>query len=293
MTNFGEVITAMVTPFTDELEVDYKEAAKLATYLSNHGSDGILVLGTTGEVPTLNEAEKLKLVEEVIEAVGEDTAVIVGSGCYSTADSIEFTKEVAKLGADGVMLVTPYYNKPPQSGLYQHFSQVAEATELPVILYNVPSRTGRNIKPETVAKLAEIDNIVAVKEASGDVEQAAAINRLTADDFVIYSGDDSLTLPILSVGGSGVISVASHLVGEQIKELVTSYKAGQVTKAANLNAQLGELFDQLFMTTNPIPVKKAVNLIGFEVGDLRPPLIDLTAQQEEELVATLEDYDLL
>ncbi|ADL13081.1 4-hydroxy-tetrahydrodipicolinate synthase [Acetohalobium arabaticum] len=293
MTDLGEVITAMVTPFTDDLEVNYEAAARLANYLADNGSDGILLFGTTGEVPTLNKEEKIKLVEVVKEEVGDKVNIIVGTGSYSTQASIEMTKTATDLGVDGVMLVTPYYNKPPQDGLDKHFKQVAEVTDLPVILYNVPSRTSKNIEAETVARLAEVENIVAVKEASGDLEQVATVNRLTDDDFLIYSGDDGLTLPILSVGGTGVVSVAAHLVGNRIKEMIHCYKSGQVQKAAQLNAELGDVFAKIFITTNPIPVKKAVNLIGYEAGPVRPPLVDANQQQTEALKSLLQNHNLL
>ncbi|GAB6098829.1 4-hydroxy-tetrahydrodipicolinate synthase [Halanaerocella petrolearia] len=291
--SFGEVLTAMVTPFNDDLEVDYQQAAKLARYLVENGSDGLLVLGTTGEVPTLSHEEKVKLLKTVINEVGEETTIVAGTGSYSTAKSIDFTKEAEELGVDGAMLVTPYYNKPPQAGLKKHFKSIAEATDLPVILYNVPSRTGRNIEPTTIAKLSEIDNVVAVKEASGSVEQAAKINALTEDDFMIYSGDDGLTLPILSVGGTGVISVASHVVGDEIKEMITAYKEGNLDLATQKNAYLNELFDAMFMTTNPIPVKKALNLVGPTAGGLRPPLIELSTEMEDDLKRVLTTYNLL
>ncbi|GAB6137590.1 4-hydroxy-tetrahydrodipicolinate synthase [Halanaerobaculum tunisiense] len=290
---FGEVLTAMVTPFDDNLEVDYEQAAKLARYLINNGSDGLLVLGTTGEVPVLSQEEKLKLLEVIVAEVGEETTIVAGTGSYATYKSIEFTTQAEETGVDGVMLVTPYYNKPPQAGLENHFKQVASATELPIILYNVPSRTGRNLEPSTIAKLSKVDNIVAVKEASGSVEQATKINALTDDKFMIYSGDDSLTLPILSVGGTGVISVASHLVGEEIKEMITAYKAGEIDLAAAKNKELADLFAGLFMTTNPIPVKKALNLVGPTVGGLRAPLVELPTQQESELKQILTSYDLV
>ena len=293
MAQFGEVLTAMVTPFTADLEVNYEAAADLANYLVENGSDGVLVLGTTGEVPTLSKEEKLNLVETVIEAVGEKAKILVGSGSYSTQASIEMTQKVSQLEIDGVMLVAPYYNKPPQAGLYEHFKQIAQSTELPVMLYNVPGRTSKNIEAQTIAKLAEIDNIVAVKEASGDVQQAAEINQLTAADFDIYSGDDGMTLPILSIGGKGIVSVAAHLVGNQIKEMIGLYKAGQVEAAAQLNADLFPIFKKIFITTNPIPVKKALNLLGKEVGPLRPPLVEATQGQEETLKSLLADYDLL
>jgi 4-hydroxy-tetrahydrodipicolinate synthase len=290
---FGEMLTAMVTPFTEDLEVDYEQAGRLARRLINNGSDGLVVLGTTGEVPTLTEEEKLKLLEVVIEEVGEETTIIAGTGCYSTQSSIELTKKAEAVGVDGVMLVTPYYNKPPQVGLYNHFKLVAEETDLPILLYNVPSRTGRNLAPATIERLAEIDNIKAVKEASGDAGQVARINALTNDDFKIYSGDDGMTLAILGVGGTGVVSVAAHLVGDDIKEMIRLYKAGEVEAAARKNAYLNKLFETIFITTNPIPVKKSLNLTGFDVGGLRPPLVELPEELTSELEQVLAEYDLL
>jgi len=218
--HFGEVMTAMVTPFTNNLEVDFERVRELATYLVENGSDSVLVMGTTGEVPTLKKDEKLKLLEVVVDEVGDRANVVAGTGSYSTSASIELTKEVEKIGLDGVMLVVPYYNKPPQNNLYNHFKMIAGETNLPVMIYNVPGRTSRNIEAETVSQLAEIDNIIALKEASGDIGQVAKVCRLTDDDFYIYSGDDNLTLPILSVGGQGVVSVASHLVGKDIKKMI-------------------------------------------------------------------------
>ncbi len=290
---FGEVITAMVTPFTEDMGVDHQRTRRLAKYLVANGSDGILVLGTTGEVPTLTTEEKEKLLKTVIDAVGDEAVVIAGTGSYSTEASINFTKKAEELGVDGVMLVTPYYNKPPQAGLYNHFKSIAQETNLPVILYNVPGRTSRNIEPETIAQLAQIDNIVAVKEASGNLDQAIKIRSLTDDSFKIYSGDDSLTLPILSIGGSGVISVASHLVGNDIKEMITDFKAGRVKKAAEMNSKLNKLFNAIFITTNPIPVKAALNLQKRVVGGLRPPLCKLNSDLEAELEEVLKEYDLI
>ncbi|MCK8826245.1 4-hydroxy-tetrahydrodipicolinate synthase [Natroniella acetigena] len=290
---FGEVLTAMITPFSDDLTVDYEGAVELAEYLINNGSDGLVVLGTTGEVPTLKVEEKIELLEVIINAVGDQTTIIAGTGSYSTQDSIELTKKAEQIGVDGVMLVTPYYNKPPQDGLYEHFKSIAAVTSLPVMLYNVPGRTGRNIEPETVAKLSEIDNIVAIKEASGDVDQAIMIRRMTADDFEIYSGEDILTLPLLSIGGSGVVSVAAHLVGDQIKEMVTAFKAGKIEEAAQKNEELNKLFKTMFTTTNPIPVKTALALIGQPAGRLRPPLNELSNQLEVELKEVLTEYNLI
>ncbi|PRX33594.1 dihydrodipicolinate synthase [Orenia metallireducens] len=291
--SFGEVLTAMVTPFNEDLTINYEKAIDLANYLVDNGSDGLVVLGTTGEVPTLSGEEKIKLLEVIVESVGNKAQIIAGTGSYSTQASIDFTKKAEEIGVDGVMLVTPYYNKPPQEGLYKHFKMVAGETDLPVMLYNVPGRTSRNIEPETIAKLAEIDNIVAVKEASGNLDQAIKIRSLTDDSFKIYSGDDSLTLPILSIGGEGVVSVASHLVGNELKAMIADFKAGKIKEAAQQNARLNKLFSTMFISTNPIPVKVALNLVGKEVGGLRPPLVGLNDDLEKRLKSVLAEYNLL
>ena len=291
--NFGEVLTAMVTPFNEDKTINYEEAKRLAQHLVDNGSDGLVILGTTGEVPTLDIKEKEKLLKVVQDKVGGQAKIIAGTGCNSTAKSIEITKKAEQIGVDGAMLVTPYYNKPPQRALDNHFRMVAQETSLPIMLYNVPSRTGRNLAPKTVAKLAEVDNIVAVKEASGEVSQAAKINTLTDKSFSIYSGEDCLTLPILSVGGTGVVSVASHLVGEEIKEMVQAYKKGNVKLAEKKNNQLSEVFNAMFISTNPIPVKAALNLTGYEVGPVRPPLLDLEDKLKAELKEILQKKSLL
>ncbi len=291
--SFGEVLTAMVTPFNEQQEVEYKQAAKLAQKLVDNGSDGLVVLGTTGEVPTLSEEEKLKLLETVVEQVGDEATIIAGSGCYSTAESIKFSQQAAKTGVDALMLVGPYYNKPPQYALYNHFKEIANSVELPIVVYNVPSRTGKNIEPETVVKLAEIENIKAVKEASGDICQITKLSRLTDDQFKIYSGDDSLTLPAIAVGADGVISVASHLVGKQMKRMIQHHQQGNVKQAREINQELGELFNILFIKTNPIPIKKALNLIGLEVGKLRAPLYELPDELTAQLKEVLTNYELI
>ncbi|WP_018250185.1 4-hydroxy-tetrahydrodipicolinate synthase [Orenia marismortui] len=288
--SFGEVLTAMVTPFKEDLTVDYDQALKLAEYLVSNGSDGLVILGTTGEVPTLTIEEKERLLKLIVETIGDKATIIAGTGSYSTQKSIEFSKKAEEIGVDGVMLVTPYYNKPPQAGLYNHFKLIAKEIDLPVMLYNVPGRTSRNIEAETIAKLAEIENIVAVKEASGDIDQAIKIRSLTDDSFKIYSGDDSLTLPILSIGGEGVISVASHLVGNQIKTMIGDFKAGKLQSAAKTNAKLNQLFNTMFITTNPIPIKASLNLLGKNVGGLRPPLVNLDSKLEAKLKDTLDSY---
>lgn len=293
MNDFGRVLTAMITPFDSNLEVNYQEVERLADHLVNYGSDGLVVAGTTGESPTLTKEEKIRLFKTVGQAVKGKAKVIAGTGTNSTSDTIELSKAAEKAGVDGLMLVVPYYNKPPQEALYQHFAAVAEATTLPIILYNVPSRTSRNLEAETVARLAEIENIVAIKEASGDMDQVTAIRRNTNPDFIIYSGDDSLTLPILSLGGSGVISVASHIVGEKIQQMVKAFLDGKVEEATRIHLQLFPIFKALFMSTNPIPVKAAVRLIGFQVGGLRPPLLQLGAAEEQKLQKVLQESGII
>lgn len=293
MINFGDVLTAMVTPYDNNLKPDLKKARKLALHLVKNGSDGLVVLGTTGEVPTLKLEEKIELLKTVLDEVGNKAVVIAGTGSYSTEDSIFMTQKAEELGVDGIMLVTPYYNKPTQSGLYNHFTTIARSTSLPIILYNVPGRTSTNIEPDTVLKLAGIDNIIGIKEASGNLDQVSTLSRILPEDFSIYSGDDILTLPILAVGGKGVISVASHLVGTEIKEMIQYFKNNELKKAIKMNKYLGPIFKIMFMTTNPIPVKTALNLVGIDVGSLRPPLYEMDAKEKNRLKNVLSEYDLL
>ncbi|MBI2246429.1 MAG: 4-hydroxy-tetrahydrodipicolinate synthase, partial [Armatimonadetes bacterium] len=283
MIEFGRVLTAMATPFDDSGAVNYTQATALAKHLIDNGSDGIVVAGTTGESPTLSDDEKIRLVRTVKEAVGGRAGVVAGTGTYDTKHSIHLTKEAQRAGADGILLVNPYYNRPSQDGLYAHFRAVAESTPLPCMLYNIPGRTGVNCLPETIAKLSEIPNITAVKEASGNLDQSSEIRSRTKDDFRIYSGDDSLTLPILSVGGSGVVSVASHLVGREIQEMVRSYERGDARKALQIHIRLFPLFKVLFITTNPVPLKAALNASGFKVGKPRLPLVEATPKEKEQI----------
>lgn len=283
MKNFGQVLTAMVTPFNADYSVNYSEVANLAKYLVNNGSDGLVVAGSTGEAATLATDEKLKLFKVVLEAVGDKATVIAGTGSNDTRASIELTKEAEKIGVHGAMLVGPYYNKPPQEGYYQHFKAIADSTTLPLIVYNVPGRTASNMLPTTIARLAEIENIVAVKEASGSLDQVSEIIRTTPNDFWVYSGDDGLTLPILSVGGCGVISVAAHVVGNRMQEMITAFLAGDLNKAQALHLELMPFFKVIFVTTNPIPIKKAVNILGINAGPVRLPLVSPTASEEEQL----------
>jgi 4-hydroxy-tetrahydrodipicolinate synthase len=273
--NFGRVITAMVTPFDKEGNVHYAEAERLAAYLVANGSDGIVVCGTTGESPTLSWDEEYQLFQVVLSAAAGKAKVIAGTGSNSTSEAIEATQKAAKLGVDGSLQVVPYYNKPPQTGLYQHFEAIAAACDLPMMLYNIPGRTGQQLEPETVAKLAKLDEIVAIKEASGNLDIVSQIRSLTPPDFAIYSGDDSLTLPTLAVGGVGVVSVASHLVGNQIQAMIRAFEAGQNQAATKLHLELLPLFKGLFFAPNPMPIKAALKLQGWEVGGLRLPMCEL------------------
>ncbi len=296
MTNepFGKVITAMVTPFAKDGSVNYAIAEKLAVHLVENGSDGLVICGTTGESPTLSWSEEYELFKTVKQAVGDQAKIIAGTGSNSTSESIAATKEAAKLNLDGSLQVVPYYNKPPQEGLYQHFKAIAEACpELPMMLYNVPGRTSRNLEAETVAKLAEISNIVAIKEASGNLEQACKISCLTPESFAIYSGEDALTLPLLTVGSVGVVSVASHLVGNQMQKMIQAFVKGDNQAAKAIQIELFPLFQALFATTNPIPVKAALNLQGWNVGGLRPPLCGLQSELLAKLQTILEKLNLL
>lgn len=288
---FGSLLTAMVTPFNDKLEVNYEEAAALAAYIVENGSDGIVVAGTTGESPTLSFSEKVELFRIIIDAVKGKGAVIAGTGSYSTAASIKLTCEAEKLGVDGIMLVTPYYNKPPQDSLYFHFKEVAASTSLPVMLYNVPGRTGVNMNSETTLRLAQIDNIVVVKEASGIIEQITDICRKAPPGFALYSGDDVMTLPALSVGGAGVVSVASQIAGNLIKRMIDAYFNGNPSEACSLHHKLFPLFKGLFASTSPIPVKEALNMRGHNVGKPRPPLLPLGKEQKLKLEQVLQEYE--
>lgn len=294
MTRFGRIVTAMVTPFKGVGDVDYEVAAQLASHLANHGSDGLVVCGTTGESPTLTWDEEYQLFQVIKLAVAGRAKVLAGTGSNSTHEAIEATRKAAALGLDGALLVVPYYNKPPQEGLYEHFKAIATAVpDLPIMLYNVPGRTGQNLQPETIARLADFPNIVAIKEASGSLDQASQIRRLTALDFEIYCGDDSLTLPVLAVGGTGVVSVASHLVGDQMQKMVQHFFEGRPQDAASIHLQLLPLFKALFLTANPIPVKAALRLQGWAVGNTRLPLPDVPADVERELKQVLTDLSLL
>lgn len=291
--DFGRLLTAMVTPFLDNGEVDYAEVKRLAVHLIENGNDSILVCGTTAETPTLTHEEKVNIVKTVKEAVGERAKIVVGTGTNCTRTTIEATKEMEALGADGILVVEPYYNKPSQEGMYQHFKAVAEATSLPIILYNIPGRCGVNMAPELIARLAQIPNIVAVKEAGGSVEQVSKIRTLVPDDFVIYSGDDSLTLPMMSVGAYGVISVAAHVAGKEIRAMIDAYVAGNVVEAAQWHKKLYPIFKSLFITANPVPVKYALSQVGFGNGKVRLPLVEANDSEKAIVFQTMKDLHLV
>lgn len=290
---FGQLLTAMVTPYNEELEINYAKAGEVAKHLANSGSDGIVVAGTTGESPVLTAEEKLQLLDTVKKAVGNKVQVWVGTGSYNTKETLELSKKAEEYNPDGIMLVTPYYNKPSQEGLYQHFKTIAEGLSTPVMLYNVPGRTSCNLLPETINRLVEIDNIVAIKEASGNMDQVSLLKTLINDKAVIYSGDDSLTLPIMSLGGIGVVSIASHIIGQEIKDMIKSFSAGDTKKAAEIHSKLFPIFKGLFITTNPVPVKEALNLLGMEVGGFRLPLTNASVLEIEFIKKLLINNNLL
>jgi 4-hydroxy-tetrahydrodipicolinate synthase len=289
---FGRLLTAMVTPFTPEGQVDYEMAARLANHLVEQGSEGLVVCGTTGESPTLTWDEEYQLFQVVLESVGSRAAVLAGTGSNSTREAIVATAKAAKLGLHGSLQVCPYYNKPPQEGLYRHFSAIAQNVDLPLLLYNIPGRTGVNLLPETVARLAEIPSIIGIKEAAGSIEQVCAIRELTDSDFLIYSGDDALTLPFLSVGAHGVISVAAHLVGPQMQQMIKAFTTGDIHQAQAFHQKLLPLFRALFLTTNPIPVKCALELMGWSVGQPRLPLVQAPDSVREQLNNVLKTLSL-
>lgn len=285
----GEVITAMVTPMGKVGVIDYDKVELLADYLVKSGSDAILVAGTTGESPTLTNEEEIELVSSVKRAAKNRVKIILGAGSNSTASAVEYSKFAQKEEVDAILSVVPYYNKPNQKGLIEHFSAVAESTDLPVIMYNIPSRTGINMLPETAAYLAEkYDNIVALKQSFGDMDKVTELKTLCPKDFAIYSGDDSLTLPMLSLGAQGVISVASHLFGTELKSMIRNFKTGQFLAAKNMHQTLYPVFKKLFMAPNPIPVKAALAHEGLIEEYVRKPLTVLDESEKEELYKVLD-----
>lgn len=287
----GEVITAMVTPFNSAREIDYNKAEQLAGYLVDNGSDAVLVAGTTGEGPTLTHEEELELLSSVRRAVAGRAKVIMNAGSNCTATACRTSKLAEKEDVDALLSVVPYYNKPSQEGMIAHFSAIAESTSLPIIIYNIPSRTGVNIQPATIAKLAnKYENIVAVKQSCSDMDAVTEIKLLAPEDFSVYSGDDSLTLPMLSLGARGVISVASHLFGNDVKSMIRNYKTGQFIAAMNMHKKLYPIMKKLFMAPNPVPVKAALAHRGLCEDYVRRPLVELSDEQKAELFSVLDKF---
>ena len=292
MANLGRLLTAMVTPFNDKGGVDYKQAKKLALALLDSGSDGLVISGSTGESPTLSREEKLRLFAEVKAAVGDRGVVVAGTGNYNTKESIGLTKEAERIGVDAALLVVPYYNKPTQQGLKEHFQAIAKSTSLPCILYNVPSRTITSLSTETVIELSRVDNIVGLKEANGDFVHMAKILDAVKKDFLLYSGNDSDTFPMLSIGGYGVICVTSHLVGIQMADMISKAVSGKAAKAAAIHRNLLPLMNVLFVVANPIPIKYALNCVGFNVGKPRLPLTPPDEKSAAAIETVLKRYKI-
>jgi 4-hydroxy-tetrahydrodipicolinate synthase len=285
--NFGQVLTAMVTPFDQNGEIDFNATRTLVDYLIENGTDGIVVAGTTGESPTLTTEEKVALFKVVVDAVNGRVPVIAGTGSNNTRASISLTKQAEEAGVDGIMLVVPYYNKPSQEGLYQHFKAIAETTPLPIMLYNIPGRCVVNLSVATLIRLAQLPNIVAVKEASGNLDAMAETISQAPSDFTLYSGDDGLALPVLAIGGAGVVSVASHIIGNELQAMINLFKKGQVKEAASAHRRLLPIMKGLFAAPNPAPVKAALNMNGINVGGLRLPLLPLSDEEQSTLQALL------
>ena len=292
---FGRLLTAMVTPFNADGSVNYEKAADLAEWLINNGSDGLVVAGSTGEAATMSAEEKLELFRVVVNRINKRVPVIAGTGSNNTADSVKMTKMAEAMGVDGALIVGPYYNKPTQEGFYQHFAAVAQSTGLPIIVYNVPGRTASNISPAIVARLAaDFENIVAIKEAAGNVAQVAELYSVLPEEFTIYSGDDGLILPFMSVGATGLISVLSNIGGGILQDVMQAYEDGRVREAAKLNARMVPLANAMFIETNPIPVKAAVTLVtGIDAGQPRLPLTPMEPANKAKRVAVLQEYGLV
>jgi 4-hydroxy-tetrahydrodipicolinate synthase len=295
---FGEVLTAMVTPFNEDGSLNVEGARKLASHLVSHGSDGLVVCGTTGESPVLSHDEKLALFEAVVDETGDRAKVIAGTGTYNTAESIELTKEAAARGVDGCLVVTPYYSKPPQNALLAHFTAIADATSVPLILYDIPGRTAMRIERPTMVELAKHPNIVADKDAVGNALETAKLradlNAAGLEEFALYSGDDLMLMPHLGGGVNGVISVCSHLIGPQLKQIISAYNDGKNEEAMRIYLEYLPLMNTIMgLTTSPIPVKAAAAMIGLDVGEPRLPLVPPTPEQATAIRSALEDVNLL
>lgn len=279
--NIGNVSTAMVTPFNLDGSIDYQNTEILIEHLLSNGTDSLVVSGTTGESPTLSTDEKLELIQFVVEKVDKRVPIIAGTGSNNTAASIELSQKSEALGIDALMIVTPYYNKPNQRGMIAHFEAIASATSLPIVVYNIPGRSVVNLEPESIISLSKIPSIQIVKEASGSLEQMTKILAETDENFLVYSGDDGLTLPLLSIGGTGVISVASHVIGNEMQEMIQAFHQGEHAKAAKIHQQILPVIKALFQHPNPVVVKYALSKIGVETGSLRLPLVEMTKEEKQ------------
>ena len=285
----GEVLTATVTPFDSNGAVDYDRYRELCGYLVDNGSDGVVVSGTTGESPTLSDEERLELLRAAIDGIGDRATVIAGTGTYSTAHSIHLTEQAHEAGAHGFLVVTPYYNKPPPRGIVAHFKAVAAASDRPVMVYNIPGRVVINIEPETMAELAEIPNVTAVKQANDELEQARRIVELGLD---LYAGDDNLIQPFLELGGTGGVCVHTHVVGPQVKEMVRRFRDGDLDAAKRIHDELAPAYELLAVTTGPIQIKAALNLLGHDVGGLRLPLVEASEEERGRIRDCLEQLGI-
>ncbi len=288
--DFGRILTAMVTPFDQNGDIDYQKTEKLINYLIANGTEGLVVAGTTGESPTLTKEEKLNLLRFTVQTVDNRVPVIAGTGSNNTRDSIDFTRAAEAVGVDATMLVTPYYNKPNQEGMYQHFRSIARAVKKPIMLYNIPGRSAAGMIPETVIQLSKEENIVAIKEAGGNLDDMTAIISGTDENFHLYSGDDGLSLPVLAIGGNGVVSVASHIIGNEMKEMADSFFNGDHRRAALLHQSLLPLMKTLFMAPSPAPVKAALSYMGIDTGPVRLPMVPLEADEKQLLYRQLQYY---
>jgi 4-hydroxy-tetrahydrodipicolinate synthase len=292
MKKLGRLLTAMVTPFKEKGEVDYKQAKKLAVALLDSGNDGVVVAATTGEAPTLTWEEELRLFAEVKSAVGNRGTVVAYTGSNSTAEAVEATEKAEKIGVDACLSVVPYYNRPNQEGIYQHFKAIAESTSLPIIMYNIPSRVVVNMEPETIARLSKIDNIIGVKEASGNMEHVAKTLNSAREGFLIWSGNDNDTFLIMALGGYGVIGVTTHLVGKQYKKMMNLILKSQIAEAAAIHRNLVPLVNAMFLAPSPAPIKYALNHLGFRVGKPRLPLVEPDEKAAANIRETLKKYKI-
>ena len=285
----GEILTAVVTPFTPDGSVDLERFRSLAGYLVEHGSDGLVVTGTTGESPTLSDDERFALYEAAVDEIGDRATVVAGTGTYATEHSVHLTERAQEIGVDGFLVVTPYYNKPPVRGIVEHFKAVAAVSDRPVIAYNIPGRVVINIEPHTMAELAEIPNLTAVKQSNADLEQARRIVELGLD---LYAGDDNLVLPFVELGGKGGVCVHTHVVGPQVKEMISRFRAGDVAAARQIDEELAPAYELIGVVTGPIQIKAALNMLGHDVGGLRLPLVEASEDEQAQIRSCLERLNL-